>query len=238
MFFILSKLFWVLVKPLNLLLIVGLLGLLMRLKWRRAGNKLLILTCSFFVIFGLFPIGPNMMTYLERQYERPRELTQSIDGIIVLGGAFDGYMSHIHGYPVGYSTTERIHELIRLGRQNPNAKLVFSGGSGRPRQQEFKEAPVIEDFFNDIGMSKRQLILEPESRNTYQNALYSKKLLSPKADETWVLITSAFHMPRSVAVFEQLNWRVIPYPTDHNTDLQYVVLPRNLNVSKNFHMLE
>lgn len=179
-----------------------------------------------------------MMVYLERQYERPRELPEHIDGAIVLGGAFDGYMSELHGYPVAYSTVERIHDLIRIGKAHPEARLVFSGGSGRPRQQDFKEAPVIEAFFKDMGMSTEQLLLEPNSRNTYQNVKFSRDLLQPKDGETWLVITSASHMPRSVAIFEAQSWNVIPYPTDHNTDLQYHWIPTELNVSKNFHMLE
>lgn len=239
MFFILSKIFWVLAKPLNCLAFMMVLGLLLRLKWRRAGGFILTTACLLFLLLGLFPVGPNMMVYLERQYQRPQTLPEQIDGFIVLGGAFHGYLSHVHGYPVAAPTAERIHDFIRLGREYPQAKLVFSGGSGDPVHQQYIEAPVIEDFFEDMNAPRSNLILESASRNTYQNARYSYDLVKPEAGQTWVLITSAYHMPRAMAVFSALDWNVIPYPTDHNTTLKYHVLSsRKINVARNFDMLE
>lgn len=239
MFFILSKIFWVLVKPLNLLAVLMVVGFLLGVRWKKAGRSLITLSCALFLILGVLPVGPNMMVYLERQYERPQTLPDRIDGMIVLGGTFHGYLSHVHDYPVAFATAERVHDLIRLGREHPEAKLVFSGGSGDPVKQDYIEAPVVEQFFRDMGMDTDRLILEPNSRNTYQNALYSYDLLKPQEGENWVLITSAFHMPRALAVFEKLGWHVIPYPTDHNTSLKYHIWPTGkMNIARNFQMLE
>ncbi len=239
MFFILSKIFWILIKPLNLMAILMVLGFVLGLKWKKASRALLTLSCALFLLLCVLPVGPNLMVYLERQYERPQTLPAHIDGIIVLGGTFHGYLSHVHGYPVTFSTAERIHDLVRLGRAHPEAKLVFSGGSGDPVQQSYIEAPVVEQFLADMGMPTDQLVLEKNSRNTFQNAAYSLDLLQPKAGQNWVLITSAFHMPRAVAVFEQLGWHVIPYPTDHNTSLKYHLWPSGkTNITRNVRMLE
>jgi uncharacterized SAM-binding protein YcdF (DUF218 family) len=238
MFFIISKIFWVLIKPLNFLFILMAIGFFIRIFSRKAGQGVIVFAAFFFVFLGIMPIGPNLMVYLESRYERPANLPERVDGIIVLGGAFDGQLSHEHGYPVGNSSTERIHDFIRLGKQYPDAKLLFSGGSGRPLQQKYKEAPVIQSFFKDMGVSQQNLMLEPVSRNTSQNVTFSYNLLQPKDDEVWILITSAYHMQRAMSVFETIGWNVIPYPTDHNMPPEYVFLPKEFNVSKNFHMLE
>ena len=91
MFFVVSKIFWTLAQPLNALCLVALLGWLVRLrnKWEHAGQALMNFALGAILIFGILPIGPLLMTYLERQYPTPRALPAKIDGIIVLGGAFE-----------------------------------------------------------------------------------------------------------------------------------------------------
>ena len=78
-----------------------------------------------------------------------------------------------------------------------------------------KEADVAERLFLALGVERSQIVLESQSRNTYENVLYTKELVKPKPQETWLLITSAFHMPRSVGIFRKAGWEVIPYPTDY-----------------------
>lgn len=79
------------------------------------------------------------------------------------------------------------------------------------------EGQVAEAYFNQTGISPDRLLIEKKARNTAENASFTKLLVAPKANETWLLITSAFHMPRAIGVFCKQNWKVIPYPVDHQT---------------------
>ncbi len=107
---------------------------------------------------------------------------------------------------------------MALGRQYPEAKLVFTGGTGSLTGQEYKAAGVAKVLFEQQGLDLSRITFERESRNTYENALLTKKLVQPDKGETWLLITTAWHMPRSVGIFCKQQWPVIPYPVDHATD--------------------
>ena len=108
-------------------------------------------------------------------------------------------------------------EFVALARRFPEARLVFSGGSGMVLQQDVKEAETARLFFAQMGLDTSRIVFEDQSRNTYENAHYTYKLLAPKANERWVLITSASHMPRSVGSFRKAGWRPIPFPVDFST---------------------
>src|SRR5690606_25038385 len=99
---------------------------------------------------------------------------------------------------------------------------VFTGGSGSLVNQVYKEAEWSKKLFAQQGMDITNIIFEGQSRNTYENALYSKRLANPRPYENWLLITTAFHMPRAVGVFCKAGFPVIAYPVDHWT------LPENL----------
>ena len=99
----------------------------------------------------------------------------------------------------------------------PEARALFTGGSGTLFNQQYKEADIIDEFFAGLGYSGEKLLFENESRNTYENALFGKKLIQPKFGENWILITSAFHMPRSMGSFCRQGWPLIPYPVDHGS---------------------
>ena len=105
--------------------------------------------------------------------------------------------------------------MAALARRYPKAKLVFSGGSGRLGRQDIKEADVLAPFLDILGVTPKRVVYERMSRNTYENARLTYDLVKPKQGENWVLITSAFHMPRSVGSFRKAGWTVIPYPVDY-----------------------
>jgi uncharacterized SAM-binding protein YcdF (DUF218 family) len=120
---------------------------------------------------------------------------------------------------------ERYTAFMMLARQYPDATLVFTGGSGSLTKQEYKAADVAARLFKEQGLDNRRITFERESRNTYENALFSKKLVVPGENERWLLVTSAIHMPRSVGIFCNLGWPVIPYPVDHQVtpELEFTV---------------
>ena len=214
--FALSKIFWWLAQPMRLWLIITCIAtLLLFTKYLGLGRLLLTAASVYFIALIFLPIHLWLTRPLEQRFPSP-ELPESIDGIIVLGGAVDQFLTEAHGQPSLNAAAERMTEALKLTRQYPNAKLVFSGGTAEvnPRS-DFTEADVAEAFFVDLGFEKDKLLFENQSRNTYENAVFSKALIQPKENETWLLITSAFHMPRSVGIFRQQNWKVIPYPVDY-----------------------
>jgi len=112
---------------------------------------------------------------------------------------------------------ERNLMFLKLAKQFPKARLVFTGGSGLLLSQQDKAEDVARRLFQEQGLDMSRVLFEREARNTYENAVFSKKLVEPASDEKWVLITTAWHMPRSVGLFCKIGWPVIPYPVDHST---------------------
>jgi uncharacterized SAM-binding protein YcdF (DUF218 family) len=125
---------------------------------------------------------------------------------------------------------------MALAHRYPHAKLVFTGGSGNPLMQDAREADYVKQLWIDIGLDPSRVIWERDSRNTYENAVASKALARPKPGENWVLITSAVHMPRAVAIFNKQNWKVIPYPVDYITT-DTPIWQREFSVSQNLWLL-
>ena len=210
MFFFASKILWALVQPLTFLALLFFLGLA---NYRRVwGRKLVVLAALLFISCGFLPIGPLLVSALEGRAEIPQTLPKRVDGIIVLGGAINAESSNLLNQPQFNENAERVFEMLRLSRTYPQAKIVYSGGSGSLHGQGADESAVMRQTLTDIGFPVENFIFEGKSRTTYENAVNSKALVSPQAGENWLLITSAFHIPRSRAVFEKQGWSVIPYP--------------------------
>lgn len=238
MFFLLSKLFWVLVQPLNALCILGGLGLLVRLRWDLAGQRMLNAAMIGILVFGLLPLGPLLMTYLETRYPTPKQLPGKIDGIIVLGGAFEAHTATVTGEIAANDNIERAFCFAELAKKHPEAQLVFSGGAGDIVHPDAMEADVAKKFFMLAGLGDRKIRYEEKSRNTYENVLYSMEMLDPRNGENWVITTSAYHMPRTAGIFKKFGWRIIPYQCDIRTDGTYESAFRRLpNIAGNFQML-
>jgi uncharacterized SAM-binding protein YcdF (DUF218 family) len=158
-----------------------------------------------------------MIEVLENRFPVVTKFTGPVDGIMVLGGSINQLTTKYRGQPSLTGGAERLTEFIALAKQYPQAKLVFSGGSGLVRHQDVKEAETARLFFAQMGLDTRRVIFEDQSRNTFENAHYSFKLVSPKPQERWVLITSASHMARSIGTFRKAGWSLIPFPVDFLT---------------------
>lgn len=223
--------------PLSFLWLLILIGLCIRPWYRRVSSKLLIVSGIFFVILGALPVGYNMVVLLERQYARPDLMPKQVDGIIVLGGAFNSTLSEKTGMISANGNINRMIDFADLSRKYPRAKLVFSGGSGSLGKPDRKEADDAEAFMKMVGMNTRRVTFERNSRNTYENVKYSKEIVNSKKGETWLLVTSSFHMPRSVGVFKHFDWPVIPYPSGPKTDGKYKLWPTPFGVPNSFFML-
>lgn len=218
MTFVISKLSWPLLQPLGLLLLLLLSGAALSwTRWWRAGRRLVGLAALLALGLGVLPVGPALLAVLEQRFPRP-DLPESVDGIIVLGGAIDARAWALTGRPALNQAAERMTEAVMLARRYPGAPLVFSGGSGMIFDPDLKEAPAALMLWRELGVDPGRIVLEDQSRDTWENAVMCRDLVQPQPGERWLLVTSAFHMPRAIGVFRALDWDVLPYPVDHRAD--------------------
>jgi uncharacterized SAM-binding protein YcdF (DUF218 family) len=166
------------------------------------------------VICGLSPLGSLLLYPLEQRFPPWDARLGAPDGIIVLGGSIEPDLSVAHGEPVVRSSPDRIITAAALALRYPNARILFTGGSGKLISNDAREGDFAGAIFESLGIAKSRLIMERGSRNTVENAEFSKAMVSPKAGERWLLVTSAFHMPRSVGLFRKAGFAIEPYPVD------------------------
>jgi uncharacterized SAM-binding protein YcdF (DUF218 family) len=215
MFFVLSKTLGLLVLPTNLMIGLGLLGvILMATRFASLGRKLAVVSILLLAIAGFTPFGNFLLYPIESRFPKWDESRGAPDGIVVLGGPIDPDLSAIHGMPVTLGGADRLIAAAALARRYPEAKILFSGGSANLLWNDAREADYAAEILLSLGVAKDRLLLERDSRNTYENAVFSKALVMPKPGERWLLITSAYHMPRSVGLFRKVGFPVEAYPVD------------------------
>jgi uncharacterized SAM-binding protein YcdF (DUF218 family) len=215
LFFVLSKTLGVMLLPTNFLLGAGLLGaFLLVTRLASLGRRLMMLSVVLLAICGFSPVGNLVLYPLEQRFPPWDALRGAPDGIVVLGASIDAELSVAHGTAVVRSAADRIIAAAALARRYPNARIVFTGGSANLLSNDAREADYAGAIFESLGIAKTRLIMERRSRNTVENAEFSKALVAPKPGERWLLVTSAFHMPRSVGLFRKAGFVVEPYPVD------------------------
>lgn len=238
MFFLASKIFWLLFSPLNLVFLIILGGAVATAFSKKVGRSVMALGLFLFIMFGIFPLGQNMLAFLEDRYKRPAAMPERVTGILVLGGTFMTHISEARGVPAVNETAERIYDALALARQYPQAIVLFSGGNGLLGGGEWTEADDATIFLKHIYFPEEHVLFEDESRTTFENIKFSQRLVMPQPGETWILVTSAYHMPRAAAVARARGWGdIIPYPTDYRTTGPTGWLPRDLDLLGNFYDL-
>jgi uncharacterized SAM-binding protein YcdF (DUF218 family) len=164
----------------------------------------------------LLPLGDLLLKPLEAQHPARPDLPR-VDGIIVLGGAETTGAYRLWGGPQLNEAGERLIEGASLAAQHPTARLVFTGGSASVGRVEDTTDPsvMVRDVWLGLGIAPDRIILEQNSRNTAENAGLTHDLLKPKPGEVWVLVTSAFHMPRAHETFVRNGWQgIVAWPVD------------------------
>lgn len=217
-FFYLSKYIWTVISPDSLFIILLVLCLLFYLLRQTKIATILLAFLTFCTLFlSFFSVGDWMLYPLESRFQHNPDLPDKVDGIIVLGGSvLPEHSIEWHQLETNRSH-ERLSSFIQLAKLYPDARLVFSGGNASTDEAKPTEAQVAETYFLKSGISPERLLVENKARNTAENVSYSRQLANPQPKETWLMITTAFHMPRAMGVFCQQNWHVIPYPVDHQT---------------------
>jgi len=215
MFFVLSKVFWMLAQPSHWLgFLVLATAICLVLRWNKAARFFGVAAALLLVLAGFLavPLARN----LENRYPRP-PWPAHVDGILMLGSGFDTALFRARGAPATNDGIWRVEAGFAAARRYPGARLVFSGGSGALGGAPFSEAETARMVLAEMGQDPKQLTLEARSRNTYENILLSKEIVKPKPGEVWLLVTAAMHMPRAMAIARKLDWPMTPWPSDYLT---------------------
>lgn len=218
MFFTVSKILGFFVVPSNTVAMLCALGaVLLATRFRKAGSRILGLGVVLLLVFGYSSLGNLLLLPLTERFPAWSAGGRAPDGIIVLGGSIDAESSQARGSLEMDASAERIVTMLQLARRFPQARIVFSGGSANLIEEPVPEAPIAGDLLEDFGTPRARIVLESESRTTAENATFTRKLVSPKPGERWLLVTSAFHMPRSIGAFRKAGFDVEAYPVDWRT---------------------
>jgi uncharacterized SAM-binding protein YcdF (DUF218 family) len=215
-FFIASKLIWAALRPDSLLMLVlGASWLILRRRPAMA-RALVGLAILAMATVAIWPVQSLLLAPLENHYPSP-DTPKDVAGIIILGGAELADLSAARDQVQLNGAAERMTAAMTLSLRSPTAKVIFTGGSGDLRGGA-AGADVPRRLFTDLGLPPDRLILESASRNTAENATMTQALVQPKLGQRWVLVTSAYHMPRAVAAFCAAGWTgLIPYPVDYRS---------------------
>ena len=218
LFYPISKLFWFVARPATAALILCCLGLWAVWRGRRWGRWPLLAGIGFFVLMLSTPVSQWLLLPLEDRFPRPDPAPAHVDGVIVLGGAVDQMLTAERGIPALNGAAERMTEAVALAHRYPQARIIFAGGQGTFAATTLTESDVARRFFTAMGLPAARLGYESESRNTHDNAVNSLALADPKPGETWLLVTSASHMPRAMGVFRRAGWHnIVAWPVNYTT---------------------
>jgi uncharacterized SAM-binding protein YcdF (DUF218 family) len=228
MFFVLSKTIALIAVPSNLLVGLMVIGVvLMATRWRRAGMRLAGTALIVLVLAAYLPLGRALGHVLESRFPSWDPKSGAPDGIVILGGAIDPWLSRQHGDVALNESAERVTAIAKLARAYPNARMIYAGGDGTLLKRSGAEADLLVSLLDDFGIPRARVTLEDRSRNTAENAAFSAELAKPKPGERWLLVTSAQHMPRAVGCFRQVGFPVEAYPVDWQTSRRFSLWPNS-----------
>lgn len=220
MFFVVSKVAGFFILPSNLIIVLILLGaaaVLLR-RYERVGRRALAIGLAGLLVAGYSPLSQMLIAPLEQRFPRP-DLAAGppVAGIIILGGSEDGRAGLDKELAGLNEAAERVTEGAALGLRHKMARVLFTGGNGHLVRDMPAEAVTAGRLLEALGIEKSRLLLEDKSRNTWENAVFSKAMAAPKAGERWLLVTSSWHMPRAIGCFRAAGFPVEAWPVDYRT---------------------
>jgi uncharacterized SAM-binding protein YcdF (DUF218 family) len=177
----------------------------------RVGRVMSVWICVALLVIAS-PVGDWPLERLENRFPPHGAYPAHVDGIVVLGGALSVAISRERGEPTLKSGGARMTEAAMLALRYPAARLVFAGGDASLEHDSVPEAAFAQVFFTGLGIAPERLLLEAQSRNTHENAVFAQRLVQPKPGETWLLVTSAVDMPRAIGCFRAVGWNITPWP--------------------------
>ena len=217
MFFVASKLFWMIAPPISLLIVASLLGAVFaRGRCGRTAQAVSVAASALLLLGAATPVGLALISPLENRFPSPPSDMPEPYGVIVLGGAMQGDTSAARGQAV-FEEGERVIQAVLLARRYPKARIVYTAGAASIIPRSSPEAEEARKLMVDLGVDPGRIVLEERSRNTDENARFTAAIVHPEPDQRWLLVTSAFHMARSMGAFEMAGFNVIAYPVAFRT---------------------
>jgi uncharacterized SAM-binding protein YcdF (DUF218 family) len=216
--FLISKLVWILGQPLSLAFFFAALAFLAALlRWRGLGVATSALSVAILFTALFTSTGAYLVQGLEDRFPKHAGDPVDLKCMIVLGGAFDTVVTTSRG---GYdldAAGDRFVEALRLAQKYPQARILVSGGDGSITGNYEGDAVISERMFKAFGLDSSRLVEDKDSRTTFENAINTKALLASNGMSNCLLITSGFHMPRSMGIFRKLDIDVVPWPVDYRS---------------------
>jgi uncharacterized SAM-binding protein YcdF (DUF218 family) len=216
--FLFSKLVWIFGQPLSLAFLLVLLALIFGLMRLRGMGLLSSALAGLILFVTLYTSAGNyLLQGLEERFTKPQD-PENLQCMIVLGGAFENEVNTVrHGIEFN-AAADRFIEALRLAQKYPQSSILVSGGDGSISGIYEGDAVISARFFPLFGVGRERMVEETTSRTTFENAKNTKELLANQGLSNCLLITSGYHMPRSVGIFRKLGIDVVPWPTDYRTD--------------------
>jgi uncharacterized SAM-binding protein YcdF (DUF218 family) len=218
MFYYVSKIFWFFAVPSNFLVLMILVGAVLRAtRFPRTGQRLIMAGVLALLVAGLTPLSIWLLMPLETRFAPYKDDGAPVTGVVFLGGSFETEPTDHYGQMALNDAGERILAIAAISNRFPNAKLVYTGGGSGFVTSRTPEAALVENTAQQMGIPPGRILYERRSLNTHENATYAMTIAQPKPGERWLLVTSAFHMPRAMGVFRQAGWDITAYPVDFRT---------------------
>jgi len=236
MFFALSKIIDFILLPISWIFILMLFAFFSK----NARRRKIALGANFLLLLMLS--NESFVNYFQKKYEAKEVHLAKYQtypwAVILSGGMVKGGLQNQNEIHVG-ETADRFIQPILLYKQGHIKKILISGGNtsmGKLRIDQTEETKKTKELMVAMGVKAEDIFLETQARNTYENATYSaQKLIKYMQKDSVLLITSAMHMPRSVACFEKIGFKVKAYPTDFKKkDTEQGILSVLFPTAKNF----
>jgi len=214
MYVYLSKILPIFVMPLGIVIVLALVALLLREKKHRTSTALLALAIVVLWVSSM-PIVAHTLGHNMESHFPPVAIEDVQAGgcVIVLGGAVGAPIAPRVSVDLN-DAVDRVYKTAQLYKAGKAPIVIVTGGNQPWSVSGVAEAELIRDLLMEWGVPKDVIFMEGSSRNTRENALYTKSIIDTTLCESPLLVTSAAHMPRAVAAFMAVGIRVTPISTD------------------------
>ncbi len=214
---VMSDALWWFLTPSSLVVLLVLLAYLAaRARAARLAGSLLFLPLLLLLVLLVVPLDEYLAARFEGRVPPPAEMPVDVDGIVVLGGSVEWRISAERGQLTLNDAGERMLAALALSRRYPEATLVFTGLYDETLRHEWRDDSARGLLFYP-ELSGRRVVFLGEARSTYEEALLTIERLTPAPGSTWLLVTSALHMPRALGTFTTLGWKLTPFPVDYRS---------------------
>jgi uncharacterized SAM-binding protein YcdF (DUF218 family) len=220
-----TELLWGLLQPSTLLVALVALALVATwLRWAAVAATLLTTFLLSVTAVVALPVVEWLGAPLEDQVPRA-PLPARVDGIVVLGGAVEWRVTRERGQLSLNAAGERVAAAAALAQRYPDARLIVTGSFADAFVHDLRAQPDDASLFFGPHFADRDVVYIGAARSTYEDALLTLQAARPSQGQTWLLVTSAWHMPRALGTFRALGWGVVPVGVDYRTSGEPRIAP-------------